>query len=84
MIIQIRPAGLAGLGCACGGACDSCKLGLGDLANNPPPTIFDSLWSGLTTVIPVGETGIPVWLIVAAGIFAAASLMPKPSEYRRR
>lgn len=83
MIIQIRPAGLAGLGCACGGACNSCKLGLGDTTTNPT-TIFDSLWSGLTTVIPVGETGIPVWLIVAAGVLAAASLMPKPSEYRRR
>lgn len=78
MIIQIRPAGL---GCACGGACDTCKSGVGDAQN---PTIIDQLWGALTSTLPLGPNGIPVWVLVVAGLAGAAMLSPGASEYRRK
>ncbi len=77
MIIEVRPAGL---GCACNGACDSCKRGVGDVAN---PTIFDSIWNALTTTLPIGPNGVPVWILVVAGAFAAVSLAPKGRDFRK-
>ena len=71
------PTGSGGLGCGGDCACQSCRKGLGDVSS-----VLGSLWDGLTTVIPVGTTGIPVWVVVGLGIFAAASLMPKAREYR--
>lgn len=76
MIMQIRPAGL---GCACGGACDTCKSGMGDAQN---PTIVDQLWGALTSTLPVGQFAIPVWLIAVAGL--AAVSLTSGSGYRRR
>jgi hypothetical protein len=75
------PTGSGGLGCGGDCGCHSCRKGLGDTAN---PTFFESIWSALSTTLPIGSTGIPVWVLVAAGLVAAASLMPKGHEYRRR
>ncbi len=62
------------------GGCSACA-GLGDAAN---PTILDQLWGALTTTLPLGSSGVPVWVLVMAGLFAAWSLMPSAHEYRRR
>lgn len=83
MIIEARPAGL---GCACNGACDSCKRGMGTIGPDPDQmglTIFDSIWNALTTTLPIGPNGVPVWILVVAGAFAAVSLAPKSRDFRK-
>jgi hypothetical protein len=89
MIVRRIPAGgvagcaCGGVGCTCGGTCDSCAAGVGDTTVATEPTVMEKIWSALTTQLPIGGTGIPVWLLVGAGLVAAATLMPGKQDYRR-
>lgn len=84
----IRSNGLGSCGAGCG--CDLCKRGLGDVTTQtcPPlcgePTMVDKLWGALTTQLPIGGVGIPVWLLAAAAFLAAGSLLAGPSSGHRR
>jgi hypothetical protein len=62
------------------GGCSACS-GLGDAST---PSFTDQLMGALGTVLPLGPNGIPVWVLVIAGLAAAWALMPSASEYRRR
>lgn len=76
-----------GVGCACNGACDSCRIGMGDVTEQSTtpaaPTIFDQLWAALSTTLPLGPNGIPIWVLALAGVIAAASIMTSPTGRRR-
>jgi hypothetical protein len=63
-----------GLGCGCG--CGSgCGCGLGADAQGNPPTMVDNLITALTSTIQFGSGSIPVWVLVAVGLFAAGSFL---------
>ena len=68
------PSGPGGLGCGGDCGCQRCR-GVGD-AVGPLDTAITFLSQTLV--------GIPVWVIVAAGILGYSLLMPSGSEYRRR
>lgn len=69
--------GLSGLGCGGDCGCQSCKRGMGDTS------VLDSIWGALTTTLPLGSTGVPVWVLAGVALIAAASLLPKSRDYRR-
>lgn len=70
--------GLNGLGCGGNCGCDHCKSGMGDTGIAP----LDALIGFMTQTLPLGPSGIPVWVLVAAGLIGASFLMPGPSDYR--
>lgn len=78
------PFGSGGLGCGGDCGCNHCRKGLGDTIDTSSVSGFlTSVWGALGTTLPLGSTGIPVWVLAAAGLVAAASLMPKPHRSRR-
>ena len=74
MIIQLQPAGL---GCACGGGCASCR-GVGD-ANT------DALFAAFSAPVELGFTTLPMWAVVGgAGLMLWWLTWPSGSEYRAK
>ncbi len=74
MIIQLQPAGL---GCACGGACASCR-GMGDATT-------DAIMASLTTPVDLGFATLPAWALVGgAGLVLWWLTWPSGSEYRAK
>lgn len=75
MILQLQPAGL---GCACGGSCASCRFGLGDETT-------DAIMQGLQVPVDLGFVSLPAW-----AVFGGATLVlwwltwPSGSEYRAK
>ena len=61
------PGGSGGLGCGKGCGCKSC--GLGDSTST-----MSSLISTLTNTVTIGSMNIPVWGLVALGVFAVAGM----------
>lgn len=75
MILQLQPAGL---GCSCGGSCESCRMGLGDETT-------DAVMQGLQVPVDLGFTTLPLWAVGgAAALFVWWLTWPSGRDYRAK
>lgn len=53
-------------------------LGVDPTVTAPPePGIGEKLWHALGETLPLGDTGVPVWVLVLGGCLLAASLFKR-------
>ena len=58
------------------------RRGMG--ADNPnQPGVVEQFVNALGTTLPLGETGLPVWVLVLAGVIASWFLLPKARDFGR-